>query len=478
MSSINHSVGGNAVEEVGGSSVPPADRGIRAWCILWAAFLVQGIQWGAFPRTHGIFHDPVLPFLLCSGFALNYGVFESYYSASAGPFHEDERLPVVGVMATGIVHLGLPLMSPLVDRYAENVKLYLVAGSALQICGLVAASFAKNTPTLIATQGLLYSTGELLLYLPLLSVVNEWFENRRGLAYGILDGATGISGVALPFIVQQLLSRYGAPTTLRVFAVTIFITALPAVTLIRSRRRPSEPEKEDGLSATRAPKTSLWRILKLRHVVLFRITLFHVYSISTILQGLAFYLPLLFLPSYATVLGISPTLGALLVSLLSAAQAIGQFTFGYLSDRRDYPPHFLMLISSAVAGVVTFLLWGLGDNIGLLCAYALLYGFFASGFGVIWARISMKLAPDDDPASALSTYALFAAQRGLGNVSAGLVSQALVPQSPTGRGNHGDRIQRRNSFGTGAYTGLIGFTGTCMVLSAAVVAAAHFLPKR
>ena len=59
--------------------------------------------------------------------------------------------------------------------------------------------------------------------------------------------------------------------------------------------------------------------------------LFLVMLVSTIIQALAHYGPSLYLPSIGAGFGLTPTEGALLVSLMNLAQAIGQPLQGWLA---------------------------------------------------------------------------------------------------------------------------------------------------
>jgi MFS family permease len=59
-------------------------------------------------------------------------------------------------------------------------------GWLICISALVASSFASKFWHLIVTQGLLYGIGFLIIYYPVLSMLNEWFTKRRGMAYGLL----------------------------------------------------------------------------------------------------------------------------------------------------------------------------------------------------------------------------------------------------------------------------------------------------
>lgn len=52
--------------------------------------------------------------------------------------------------------------------------------------GLTAASFANKVDHLILTQGVLYGLGASIIYCPTLLFIDEWFIERKGLAYGVL----------------------------------------------------------------------------------------------------------------------------------------------------------------------------------------------------------------------------------------------------------------------------------------------------
>jgi cyanate permease len=149
-------------------------------------------------------------------------------------------------------------------------------------------------------------------------MVNKYWVVRRGMAYGILCGASGLSGTVMPFVIQALLARYGYRTTLRAVAVALALLTGPLIPLLKGRL-PFSP----GQVATHR-----W------NWTFFRSPLFWVYSVSNILQGFGYFFPSLYLPSYASSLGLSNKSGALLLALMSIFQVGGQFVFGLLSDRK------------------------------------------------------------------------------------------------------------------------------------------------
>jgi hypothetical protein len=60
------------------------------------------------------------------------------------------------------------------------------AGLPIMAAGLIAGSFANNVNQLILTQGALYAFGGCVVYYPTLLFIDDWFIQRKGLAYGIL----------------------------------------------------------------------------------------------------------------------------------------------------------------------------------------------------------------------------------------------------------------------------------------------------
>jgi len=94
-------------------------------------------------------------------------------------------------------------------------------GQAVTILALIAASFADSVTDLIFTQGALYGIGGAFLYNPFVFYLDEWFIERKGLAFGILWAGTGISGTIVPLIMEWGLERYGFRTMLRACAVVL-----------------------------------------------------------------------------------------------------------------------------------------------------------------------------------------------------------------------------------------------------------------
>jgi len=187
----------------------------------------------------------------------------------------------------------------------------------------------------------------------------------------------------------------------------------------------------------------------------FRSPLFWVYSISNMLQGFGYFFPSLYLPSYASSVGLGNKSGVLLLALMSIFQVGGQFVFGLLSDRK-VPLDVLASVSTVMAAIACFAIWRLAESLPVLLVFAIIYGFFGAGFTATWARMSMSIT-DDDTAGPI-VFSLLNFGKGVGNVLAGPIGGALMADAGAVGGK-----------GRGDYRWVVVFTGTCMFASAGMI---------
>ncbi|EMC94745.1 hypothetical protein BAUCODRAFT_73394 [Baudoinia panamericana UAMH 10762] len=398
------------------SQLPPCDGGRAAWSLLLTAFVFEALLWG---------------------FPLSFGVFQNYYSRLP-QFKNDPFVSVIGTTASGIAYLAAPISIPLIRRFA-NYRRQMIWVGPLCLMGLVAGSFAKSLPTLILTQGVMYGVGFIIFYYPILSMINEYWIARRGMAYGFVCSASGVSGAAMPLCLEALLARYGYATTLRAVAVALFVTTGPLIPFLKGRL----PEAQVSGSG----RTD-WTFLRARA--------FWIYSASNLAMGLGYFLPSLYLPSYATSNGMSARKGALLLAIMSVAQVLGQLSFGYLSDR-SLSISLLAVIASLTAAAASYTCWGLAHTFGVLVGFSLIYGFFGAGYTALWGR--MGTAISGEPTAAFTAFGLLNAGKGVGNIVAGPIGGAILTSTVN--------IHR---YGSMRYEAVVLFTGSCMLISAATLA--------
>ncbi|KAJ4296429.1 hypothetical protein N0V90_006474 [Kalmusia sp. IMI 367209] len=405
-------------------TLPPIDGGPRAWRLLLSAFVFESLLWG---------------------FPLSFGVFQAHY-ASFPTFYNSPYISAIGTTASGISYLGAPLATPLIRRYSQYRTHMILIGWPLCILGLVAGSFANTLGGLLVTQGVMYGIGFVIFYYPILSMVDEFWVRKRGMAYGFLCSASGASGAVTPLIMQASLHRFGHRTTLRAVALALVVLTGPLIPLLKGRL---EHQHTTNLRTD-------WTFLRKR--------LFWTYTASNLCMGLGFFFPVLFLPSYAELIGLDARKGALLLTLMSIFQVGGQFTFGYVSDNKKIPLNALLFISASIAAIVTLSAWGLARSFLPLAFFAIPYGFFGAGYTAMWAR--MVTAVSEEASASQAIFGCFNFGKGVGNVLAGPISAGLLRIGGNGAG-----------YGHGVYGIVVIFTGVCLLLSAVSLGTVYFRRK-
>jgi MFS family permease len=335
-------------------------------------------------------------------------------------------------------------------------------GLPLMAAGLIAASFAQEVNHLILTQGAIYAVGGSIIYCPTILFIDEWFIQRKGLAYGVLwasfifstkspssnlsQAGTGTAGLIMPFLLNVLLEKYGFHTTLHVWAVTILILSAPLLYFLRPRL-PISPISQSPRYGLRFLKTlSFWLLQS-----------------GLIIESLGYFLPSIYLPTFARSLGFSPAIGSLLVALLNNTAIFATITMGMLCDR--FHVTTVILLSTVGATISVFLFWGLSTALPLLIAFSILYGFFAGGFVSTNAGVIKMVKRQDQSADVGIMIGFISAGRGIGAVVSGPLSEALLKgRSWEGKVGLG--------YGSG-YGSLIVFTGVT-----AAVGGVSFLGKR
>jgi MFS family permease len=357
------------------------------------------------------------------------------------------------VLSTGVPFMGAPFMTCICKTYPHiNRRYYVLLGLAICVASLAGASFSTSLLPLIMTQGLLYGVGIFVLDAPVLLILNTWFVKRRGFAYGIIFSITDLFGFAFAFLAEVLLWRYGIRWTFLTFAGIILV--ISGVAMLFLKPRPSEG-KEDF-----CPETALAILTRcLQNARRYsRQSIFYLFTLSNLFQAFAYYLPLIYLPSYTTDLGHTPTQGALALAIANFAQIFGELGFGQLSDSVNV--HALVLLSSLVASVSVLALWGLAQSIVQLIFFALIFGGFAGGFISLWAGMGSAFGEENSQ----MIFSILSFCRGMANIASGPISSSLLRSLP----EQGSSGHRHYAYGNGKYAGVVLFVGICMACSALI----------
>ncbi|KIP08941.1 hypothetical protein PHLGIDRAFT_103577 [Phlebiopsis gigantea 11061_1 CR5-6] len=411
----------------------PVDRGFGAWSFLIAAFLIAGLVWG-FPNTYGVF-------------LLKY-MEDPYWSSQT---HASTLLPLVGPIATGIIYCAAPVTYALTSRFPNYRRKSLWFGVPLMFGSLFGASYARTLLVLLLLQGVTYAIGAALLYASSIYYMSEWFVEKRGLANGVIAAGPALGGVVLPLVLPSLIDKYGSGKTLRFFAIIISAMLLLILPFVRGRL------PETPVVGPARPRSSNLLWLKDKN--------FWAINVANIIQALAYFVPILWLPTYVSSINLSANDAALSLAMLNAASLVGRLGFGTLSDIIN--PWTLASTTLVLTSLSVFVLWGvLSFNLAGVMVYGIVYGCLTGGWTSLWAGFLRPIAKDD-PHLTTTLLGYFSLFRGIGNILSTPISTAL-------RSNATSELASTHPTTVGGaykgqYEGVILYAGTCFAAAAIVV---------
>ncbi|THH18164.1 hypothetical protein EW146_g2774 [Bondarzewia mesenterica] len=403
--------------------LPPVDRGVNAWTFCAAAFAIEFLFWG--PQSA-------------------FGTFQSYYDMHE-PFDRASSTAIAAIGTTGLAFeysAGIILMVIFQNR-PQYLRLLMHFGLLMWLAGMLGASFATKAWQLIICQGVLPGLAAAIISFPTYIWVTHWFVKRRGLASGLIITGASLGGVCLPLFTDALLKRFGVPWTMRIW--TLATGVLGTVALHFSRPRLPPGSKTPGA----------------RPVFKFRSMMkgpFLAVALASFLQAAGYFPVSVFLPTQASNLGISNP--NIILSALNLACIPGRLFWGRASDKFSYIG--LMAGSSAISGVLAYLLYGFASGLAGLLTFSLLFGLLAGGYSSMWAQAARTISSSKPEHVPVLYSALFLA-RGGGCIVGPIVGSILYHPSTTIRGGI-------NGSAYGLYNSgpLSIFVGSALVTSALV----------
>jgi hypothetical protein len=210
-------------------------------------------------------------------------------------------------------------------------------------------------------QGIIVGIGFGCLFTPGVSVIPQYFKERRHSASGIATLGSGFGGVVNPIILHRLAPHIGFDWAVRIVAFMALFFGILSTMLLRNRlpRRPMRTLVPPGY---------------------FRDVPILLYTMGIFFLFIALYIPAVYISSYALSHNImSEDLAFYLVPILQAANVGGRLIPFLMADCMG--PINMTVPALASAGIMSFAWIAIESEAGLL-AFAVLYGVF---FGIAQA---------------------------------------------------------------------------------------------
>ena len=307
----------------------------RAWLIVAAAFLGAFVSFGV-TYTFGVFLRPMA---------------EAFHVSHA-------TMSIMFAVIAGLSFFLAPFTGELADRYGPRPV--VAAGAVLMCIALILTSHVQSFPLVLITYGGGLGCAAACIYIPSISAVGEWFEARRDIALGISISGIGCGTLVAAPLSALLIDRYGWRAAFVIFGWASGALLLLSAALLS--RPPFAGEKK---------KAAIGHKL--------RTPVFALLYVSLLFAGVAVYVSFVFIPAFATDIGVSRVAGAAVIGYIGASSVVGRLGLNALAPRfglmRMYQSAYLILMLS-------FALWLAARSYPLLVLFGLVMGV---GYGGIAA---------------------------------------------------------------------------------------------
>lgn len=320
------------------------NRTKKHWLVLLIACGFAGSALGINVNIMGVFHQPVA----------------------------DDLNILVGTFAvqTTLGALFLSVIGLFINRILNymSFKTMSIIGVALGSLSIAAMSLVSN-PMIFNLLGILRGTGAGLIgIVPFTMLINNWFEEKNGLALSITASFAGIVGVVLSPILTSLIQAYGWRTTFLITAALFALFNLP-ILLIPVKLNPRDENLLPyGFKESTNKESNDYEVkeAKVSYTSLSFLSLLFISLFFPFAMGLSQNLP-----GIALMNGLSLEIGAYLLSACMLANILFKLILGPVSSKIGAAN--AVFIASGILVVGLFMIM-YGQSVWTLLGGSFLYG--------------------------------------------------------------------------------------------------------
>ncbi|KAI0464002.1 hypothetical protein LJB42_003015 [Komagataella kurtzmanii] len=282
----------------------PPDGGITAWLTVTGACLFVMSTWGA-NAAYGVF--------------LNYYLTNHIFSGAT---------PYDFALIGGMVIFLAQVLAPVAMILQRTFGYYpaVIFGIVVQFTGWFTASYAKTIWHLYLSQGVCVGLSASFLFVPVSTLIPEYFVKNRAYAMSIAVAGSGFGGVLFSLSVNAVIDRAGDQRwALRM--VCFVVTFISVIGLIISRPRVHRSRITNCLDFKAQCKIIFNFRIALKQQVCLVASWFAIVNLG--------YVVLLFsISPFATMIcGLSAKQGSILTAVMNTGQIVGRPCMGLMADR-------------------------------------------------------------------------------------------------------------------------------------------------
>lgn len=325
----------------------------KGWLVVIATFLVN---------------------FFCFGVVFSWGNFQQLYLQVYAGQTDTFRISFVITLASAILLSSGIFFTPIIQLLGYRGT--MIIGTFLAPLGIILSSFATELWHLYLTQGMVFGIGCGLVFAPSLALPSQWFTKNRSLATGLAVAGSGIGGLAISPMSQNLIISLGYRNALRIIGAMGFGILLISTSLAFSKYLPGGVQRGKITKVVIVDTSIVGRDFLLLCCYCFFIPF-------------GYLGPFFLTPQYVSYLGGSASQGATLVSIMSAMNSVCRIVMGFVADRLG--KFNTMAICTFLSGLFSMVIWQFSSEtniyIGFCIVYGLVSGVFVSLLPVVIAEI-------------------------------------------------------------------------------------------
>jgi MFS family permease len=302
----------------------------------------------------------------------------------------------VPALAGALAWLGSGIGGILMSRIADRLgtRFTVIFGSLMIAVGLSISSFGPSWPLWIGHGLFIGLIGLGGINAPLYIYVSRWFDRRRGSALALISSGTYIAGAFWPPIFERVIANFGWRQAMLWYAFAEVIVVAPlAAIYFRAPPEVIQPAMASGFGPGKA------RVLGWPPNVVFASM-----CGAAILCCIPMAMPQGHLVAFCSDLGISRSMGALMLSILLGTAFLSRQIWGVISDRIGGLATVLIGSAWQAASMTAFLLTQ--NEVGLFTVAAA-FGLGFSGIIPAYVLAVRELFPASEASWRIPTVLLF-----------------------------------------------------------------------
>jgi MFS family permease len=299
-------------------------------------------------------------------------------------------------LAGSLTWIGVGVGGILMGRLAERigVRWTVMFGAAMVCVGLAISSLGAPWQLYVGHGLFIGLLGNGGINAPLYVYVSKWFDRRRGSALALISSGTYIAGAVWPPIFEQLVAVVGWRQTMWTYGLVEVAIIVPLAAIFM-RPPPEAPRRHAGAFADPV----VGHVLGWPPGVVYGLL-----CAAAFLCCIPMALPQGHLVAFCSDLGIAPSHGAAMLSVVLGCGFLSRQLWGWFSDRTGGLMTLAVCSACQASALAAFLMTQ--DEIGLFTV-SVLFGLGFSGLVPAYVLALRELYPVGDASWRVPTLLMF-----------------------------------------------------------------------